>query len=57
MRPDAGHRKVGFKARHGRRRNPVAHKGHRKARSGSRFARILKAVAREACAPQIGDWR
>jgi hypothetical protein len=48
--------KVGHKARHGRRSNPVPHGPHHKALSYSRASRRLKARMAELFAPKVTDW-
>lgn len=48
--------KVSHKARHGRKRNPMPHKQHRKASGYSRVGRFLKARWREHFAPRIEDF-
>lgn len=50
-----GH-KVGFKARHNRRRRSPMHKPRHKPLGYSRTARIMKARMREALAPTIEDF-
>lgn len=49
--------KISHKSRHGRyKSHPVPHKDHRKTKSYSRMARILKARLELAMAPKITDW-
>lgn len=51
-----GYKKVGFKTRRGRKRNPCPHRDHRKRPAYSRSARLLKQRVMLALAPRVSDW-